>query len=103
MTLNVKFRRVLLLRRLLGIVWESAPGTTLLRLVLLVLQAVLPLASLYLMKLAIEAVTASLQSSGAGFEHVLWLIAALGGTTLANALCGSLAVLASEIQGLAVT
>jgi ATP-binding cassette subfamily B protein len=103
MAYTARRSRLLLLRRLLVLVWQSAPEATLLRLVLLFIQAVLPLASLYLMKLMIEAVTASLRSPSIGFGHVLWLIAGLGGVTLAIGLCGSLAVLVGEVQGLAVT
>ncbi|MGD0507876.1 MAG: ABC transporter ATP-binding protein [Terriglobales bacterium] len=102
-TLTAKFQRLLLLRRILRLVWQSAPVATVLRLVLLVLQAVFPLALLYLMKVMVDTVTANLHSPNKDFGHLFWLIIALAGVTLASALCGSLAAFLSEVQGLSVT
>jgi len=101
--LTTNLQRLALLRRLLAVVWQSASGVTVARLALIVIQAVLPLASLVALKLMIEAVTASVKTPALGFAPVLWLIALFFGVTLAIALCGSLATLVDEIQGLAVT
>ena len=103
LTLTAKLQRLLLLRRIMGLVWRSAPGATLLRLVLLVLQAVFPLLLLYLMKVMVDTVTASLNSPHKDFGHLLWLIVALGGVTLAGSVCGLLAAFVGEVQGLTVT
>ena len=103
MTLKDQFQRLLHLRRAVRLVWQSAPGWTLANLVLYVVQGVLPLASLYLTKLMVDAVTASLRSPTSHFSRVLWLILGLGGVALAGALCGSLAALVGEVQGQAVT
>ncbi len=102
-TLTANLQRLALLRRLLAVVWQSASGATVARLVLVVVQAVLPLASLYLLKLVIEAVTAGVKTPALGFAPVLGLIGLLFGATLVTALCASLATLVDEMQGLAVT
>ena len=78
-------------------------GGALASLVLLVIQGVLPLASLYLMKLMVDAVATALRSPNPDFHRVFWPIVGLGGVTLATALCNSLATLISEAQGQAVS
>lgn len=83
--------------------WEAAPAWTAASLVLLVLQSLLPLASLYLMKLVVDAVTLSLQTHNPDMTTVLRLIAGLGGVTLLGTVCGSLAALVGETQGQIVT
>ena len=103
MSLTPKLQRLLLLRRAVRLVWHSAPGWTLVNLLLLVVQGVLPLASLYLMKLTVDAVTLALQAPTPDFGRVLGLIVGLGSVTMVSALAGSLAALVGEAQGQAVT
>ena len=98
-----KLQRILLLRRAVSLVWKSAPGWTAAGIVLMPVQALIPLASLYLTKLMVDAVTLSLQTPGHNFNHALWLIAALGGVTLTGSICSSLSAVAGEAQGLSVT
>jgi ATP-binding cassette subfamily B protein len=103
MSFTPKLRRLLLLRRAVRLVWQSAPGWTLASLVLLIVQGLLPLASLYLLKLIVDAVTAALKSSQPNFNDTLWLIVAMGAVTLASALASSLAALVNEVQAQSVT
>jgi len=74
-------------------------------LALLVVQGALPLVSLYLTKLVVDAVTTALASpdKGAAFGQVALLIGFMGGVALVGALCRSIAGLVSEAQGQVVT
>jgi ATP-binding cassette, subfamily B, bacterial len=54
-----------LLARAFLLVWESAPGWTAASLALVAAQGLLPLASLYLMKLLVDALTAAFGASPA--------------------------------------
>jgi len=96
-----KIAGALRLRRALRLVWEAAPGWTVAHVCLLLLQGVLPLLSLYLMKLLVDAVAAGLSAAerATAFQHVLLLIAFAGAVVLLSALCQSLAMLVSEAQG----
>lgn len=68
------------------------------------IQGLLPLLTLYLIKLIVDAVTFSLSATDkqAAFEHVLLLIAMAGGVALLGALLQMLANLVNEGQSLAV-
>ena len=96
-------KRFLHLRRALDLVWQSAPGWTVANAALLVLQGVLPVASLYLTKLTVDAVVAAAGTGAPDTGHLALLVAGLAGAALATALCGSLASLVGEAQGQAVT
>ena len=61
-----KIINTLRLKRALSLVWQSAPGWTLVSAFLVVLQGILPLASLYLMKLIVDSVTAGMNSAKQG-------------------------------------
>jgi len=104
-TLKSKIQNSLRLRRALGLVWQSAPGWTLASIVLLVVQGLLPLASLYLMKLVLDTTTAGLAAAdrGAAFRQVAFYVALLGGATLFERLCSSIAGMVSEVQSQTVT
>ena len=101
--------RSLHIGRALRLVWAAAPGWTLLNLVLLVFQGLLPLAALFLLREIIEAVeravpeyaaTADLSSS---FQEVLvWLVLAAGLAVL-TALLRSLSEVTSQTQSMLVT
>lgn len=93
---------MVLLRGAVRLVWQSAPTGALASIVLVVIQGVLPLASLYLMKLMVDAVATAVRSPHPDFHHVLWPVVGLGVVTLATALCSSSAALISETQGQAV-
>ena len=89
----------------LRLVWQSAPGWMIASLALLVVQGALPLVSLYLMKLVVDAVTTALEApdKGAAFGQVALLIGLTGGVALIGALTRSIAGLVSEAQGQVVT
>ncbi len=85
-------------------VWRAGPGRAMVSLGLVCIQGVVPLLTLYLIKLIIDAVTFSLSAvdKAAAFEHVLLLIALAGAVALLNALLQMLAGLVKEGQSLAV-
>jgi ATP-binding cassette, subfamily B, bacterial len=90
--------------RYLRFVWESGPRWTLASAVLVALLGALPLATLYLIKLAVEAVEGTLgYDTILGFNALAVLIALLGLATLLEALCGSADRIISLIQGNALT
>ena len=93
------------LGRALRLVWSSAPGWTVVNLSLVVVQGLLPLASLYVMKRIVDTVATALSATAdpaAIQEAMLWIIlaAVLGAVT---ALVRSLSAYATEAQGLLVT
>jgi ATP-binding cassette subfamily B protein len=101
--LTTRLHRLLLLRHAVTLVWRASPGWTVASLALLVVQSLLPLASLYLLKKIVDAVTLALKSSPPVFTQTLWLIVLMGVVTLLSALASSLAALVSEVQGQSVT
>ena len=102
---RIRIKQALRLDFALRLVWQSAPGWTVASLALVVIQGALPLASLYLMKLVVDAVTTGLLAAdkGAAFEQVALLIGLTGGVALVSALCRSLAGLVSEAQAQVIT
>ena len=70
-------------------------------LALLIVQGALPLLSLYLIKLVVDAVATGLAApdKGVAFGRVALLIGLTGVVTLVSALCHSIAGLVSEAQG----
>ncbi len=104
-TLRLKIQQTLRLERAFRLVWQSGPGWTLASIVLLVVQGLLPLLSIYLTKLVVDAVTTGLASpdKGAAFRQALLLIALAGLLTLVTALCSSIAELVRTMQAQVVT
>lgn len=100
-----KVLRAFQLSRALRFVWQSAKGWTIANGVLLVMQGVLPLLSLYLMKLIVDAVTAGLAApdKGLAFRQVVFLIALMGIVTLVGVLTRSISGLVSDAQAQVVT
>lgn len=103
--LGARVRDSLRLGRALKLVTSAAPGWTAVSVGLLLVQAALPLASLYLMKLVVDAVTEGMARPDptAAFSEILILIAIAGGVALAMAVTRSFSSLASEAQGHLVT
>ena len=103
--LGQKVRQVLRLDRALRFVWQAGPGWTIASLALVVIQGALPLLTLYLMKLIVDAVTFSLGAPDrvAAFRHVAVLIGFAAGAAILNALCQLVANLVREAQTLTVT
>jgi len=100
-----KVRKTLRLHRAVRFVWEAGPGWTITSLALVVIQGVLPLLTLYLMKLIVDAVTFSLGApdKAASFKHVALLIGFAAGAALLNALFQLINSVVKEAQTLAVT
>ena len=101
----LKIRQALHLRRAIHLVWQSSPGWTLASIVLLVLQGILPLLSLYLTKLMVDAVSTGLTTTdkAAVLGHVMRLVVLAGVVALAGNSCSSLVKLVSVAQTQLVT
>ena len=100
-----KFKVALRFIPALGLVWQSSPGWTVARLVLIVFLGLLPLATIYLAKLIIDTVTLNLQASDPDqiFKQVLPLIIMAGAITILNSLCQSLTELVNTAHSQKVT
>lgn len=88
------------LERALRLVWESSPRWLLINGVLIVIQSVLPLLTLYLLKLLLDSVAVALEMTDkdAAFRDVgLWIGLSLG-LVVFGAVVRSLAELSSEVQ-----
>ena len=87
------------------LVWQSAPGWTLVSAFLVVLQGILPLASLYLMKLIVDSVTVGMSSANkeAAFEHILFFIFLAAGVAFLTVLSRSVSSVVSEAQAALVS
>ncbi|MGB6970684.1 MAG: ABC transporter ATP-binding protein, partial [Desulfobulbales bacterium] len=93
------------LDRAVRFVWQAAPGWTAASMALVVIQGVLPLLTLYLMKLIVDAVTFALGAPDkiAAFHHVALLIIFAAGVAILNSLFQQIAGLIKESQTLKVT
>jgi ATP-binding cassette subfamily B protein len=100
-----RIRYSLRLGRALGLVWKSARGWTIAGIPLLAAQGLLPLLSLYLMKLMIDSVTAGISTpdKAEAFARVAVLLAWTGLVALASALFRSGSDLIAENQSMIVT
>ena len=93
-------RHVLRLRRAVALARASAPGWMAANLALVVLQGLLPLASMYVLKLLVDAVVAGLSSpdrSAALRQVLLWIVVA-GGIALLAASVRAVGGLAAQAQ-----
>ena len=108
------------LGRAVRLVWQSAPGWAVLNMVLVILQGLLPLATLYLIKRIIDAVTVakgvvttavspSAPATATSLDlssipsSILLLVALAGASVLLAALCRSLAELSGQAQSTLVS
>lgn len=91
------------LKRAIALVWQSTPRLTAITVVLLLVQGVLPLVSLYLMKLLIDAVTNRVGMGPSAFDGVLLLVILAGVTALIGDLFRSVSGYTSEAQSQTVT
>jgi len=91
--------------RAVALAWKTTPGYTILSGVLVVLQGLLPLVSLYLIKLIVDAVTAAIQAAdkGPAFGNVVVLIALAGGVSVLTVVLQSASGLVTENQGHVIT
>jgi ATP-binding cassette, subfamily B, bacterial len=92
------------IRRAFQFVWESAPGWTAASTAILLVEGLLPVASLYMLKLMLDGVSAALQSPNplSELRHVLILVAAAGGIALVNSLVNTFGSIVTQVQGRAV-
>lgn len=102
---QLKVRQALSLKRALLLVWQCSPGWTSLNVGILSVQAVLPLASLYLMKLVIDDVAAAASGAdkAAVFGRAAVLIALAGGVATLAGLCRTIGALIGDAQAQVVT
>jgi ATP-binding cassette subfamily B protein len=101
----MKLQSAVNLVRAVRLVWDSAPGWTAGGAMLIVLQGMLPLVSLYLMKLIVDSITTGMASADKeiAFWHVLFLIAVAGITAIFTAICNSASTIVSEAQSAMVS
>jgi len=102
---KLRIKDSLRLGRALRLVWQSAPSWTVASLALLIVQGVLPLLSLYLMKLLVDGVAAGLAApdKGIAFRQVALLIGLTAAVTLFGAVLGSIAGLVGAAQAQVIT
>ena len=93
------------LPRALSLVWDMAPGWTVVNIILVIVLGLLPLAGLYLTKLIVDTVTAGLGAPEIAviFNQVVILILLAAGVALILAVARSVSELASEAQSMIVT
>ncbi len=103
--LKNRIQQTLRLLPALRLVWQSSPRWTIARVVLLLIQGILPVVSIYLTKLIIDTVAVNLSNvdKAAAFSKVLLLIAIAGGITLVTTLCNSLTELVTTAHSQRVT
>ena len=101
-----RIRQRLRLFSTLSFVWESAPRWTVINIALTVVQGILPLASLYLMKLFVDRVTVGATGSVAistAFSSVVVVVAWMGGLAIVGALVGLMGTWVTTNQSMLVT
>jgi len=89
--------------RSLQFVWQASKYWTIAKLVLLLIQALLPLASLYLMKLIVDQVSFNLQEANTqDFSEVVWLVIAWGSINLFTTAANTISTYVNENQNILV-
>ncbi len=91
------------LTRALRLVWEGSRVLTVVSFLLVLLQALLPLAVLYLTKLVIDALYAVAQGGDTAFSHILMLLGLAAGAGLLGSLLGVISGLVAEDHSNRVT
>ena len=83
-----KIKTSLNIRRTLSFVWQAAPGLALYSSLLVIVQGILPIASLYLLKLIIDATTNAISSPGTSdISYIILLICVAAGVGVLDAVC----------------
>ena len=100
-----KIQSALLFIPALRLVWQSSRGWTIARIILVIIQGIIPLASIYLAKLIIDTVTTNLNTVDkiAVFRQVLPLLLIAGLITIITTLCQSLTELVNTAHSQKVT
>jgi ATP-binding cassette subfamily B protein len=91
------------LTRALRLVWEGSRALTIVSLLLVLLQALLPLAVLYLTKLVVDALAFAVQGGEVAFSRVLLLLGLTAGAGLLGSLLGVVSSLVAEAHSNRVT
>ena len=100
----MNLNNALQLKYVLRLVWQSAPGWTLAGGLLILLTGILPLVTLYLMKLIVDSVNAGALSAGKGdFGRILVLIALSGSVALLTLITQSASKIVNEAQSAIVS
>lgn len=99
-SLKQKIKQILRLGLALQLVWQSSATWTIVRSLLLIFQGILPLLSLYLMKLIVDAVATGITNPNkqASLIQLGWLIGITCIINLINGFCNSIAALANTAQ-----
>jgi ATP-binding cassette, subfamily B, bacterial len=95
-SITTKLRKALHILPTVQMVWQSSPQWTTANIVLIIVQGFLPLTSLYVTKLLIDALTQG--QSATSFQQILYLVLLLGGLTIAQNLCTSLSEVVNTAQ-----
>ena len=100
-SLRSKIKKSLHLLPAIRLVWQATPRWTIIRIVLILFLGILPLGSLYLIKLIIDTITNGVDSGELElvFDKVLVLLVLAGAINLIATVCDSLAELVGKIQG----
>ena len=100
-----QLEKILSLKRAILLVWQSSPTWTVAHGILLTIQGLLPLLSLYLTKLIIDAVTLAVENpqTTEGYDKIIWLVVAAAGVTLAGDMGASASNFVQEAQSEIVT
>ncbi len=95
-----KVQSIVNFRRALKFVWESTPAWTTVSVFLSLIQGVLPLASLYLYKLLIDAVTLDIRLHGdySATHRVVALLICVAGVSVASSVLRSLSTVSGDVQ-----
>ncbi len=96
---RTNIKAALELQRAVTLVWSSSPAWTLASFAVLLIQGLLPLASLYLLKLIIDSLTKRSQD----FQYIALLITLACLAALLTAFCRSASTLINENQGALVS
>jgi ATP-binding cassette subfamily B protein len=104
-SLQTRLRRSVRLDLALRFVWQSTPGWTLVNLVVVVLQGVLPLVSLYLMKLMIDTVSEGVTNgeSDTFFQDVIVVVGIMGAVSVFSGLVSTVSGVVTQAQSLIVS
>ncbi len=100
-TIKQQIQNTLELKRAIRLVWDSSRGWMIANIFLLVLQGLLPLLSLYLLKLMLDSVVAALELADkeAAFADVMVVIVLAGLVTLLSNLARTIGSFVSSMQG----
>jgi ATP-binding cassette subfamily B protein len=101
---SIPARKRTLLRRAVSIVWKSSPALASSNLVILLVQGLLPVASLYLLKLTVDSLEGTITGTNyASFGYIALLIGLMGASALLTTLARSLSGLVGKAQARIVT